>query len=177
MIRTGHAGLHVCKDPPDEPRIRSAPDTLRHRCQKHLRQEGIAAEKPGLQHGCPCIMGTAMQRKGLVQRPHAVPDIQTGIPEEMKEVFDCAMEVLARTLRIDEHHDVDVGVRTEFAPAIPSCGKNRAPGVKRSRHAAGKSEAQHGIRPLAQVRSRSPIRLPLPDGRSAPDRAVKGEDS
>ena len=74
-------------------------------------------EQPRLeQRGRDADVGEALAL-AIVDRAHAVPDLEADVPEEGEEALDVRLPVGGVALR-QQHHDVDVGARVQLAPAV-----------------------------------------------------------
>lgn len=90
-----------------------------------LRQPGVPADKTAFQDRRPGIAGASVKPEDVLQSPHTVPDIEPGIPENMQEGLCRLARVMVRIAGRPEHHEIDVGMRTQLSPAIPSQRKDR----------------------------------------------------
>lgn len=127
-------GTQVGKDVLDEPAVRGAFRSRLQAVPEDLRQTAVPAYEAAFQDRGPGITRVSVQRENLVQCPNAVPDIKPRIPENVEEDFRRPPRIAERIARRPEHHQIDIGVRTEFRPAVASERQDRQvflpPGVE-----------------------------------------------
>ncbi len=98
--------------------IAHRPDAIGRERRAHCRQQRGRAREPARfeQRGHHAHIGEALL-EAVVDRAHAVADLETDVPEEGDELFDLAALALAQGLR-HQHQEIDIGIGVQLRAAI-----------------------------------------------------------
>ena len=92
---------------------------------KFLEQLRTSGEEAGLHHGCPYGKILYAEVETILDRPDAMPDLEPHVPERMQYPLGEVRHDLRDVAPI-EHHQIDVGIRSQFASAITAEGDQTA---------------------------------------------------
>ncbi len=98
---------------------------------KLLEQVGAAGQEAGLHHRRPDRQIGEAQIHTVLNSPYAMADLESAVPQRVEHLLDQLRHHL-RGVRVKQKHQVDIGVRRQFPPAIPA-DRHQATMLKASR--------------------------------------------